>query len=163
MANINHLGLIALLFLFGTSFVAAEENCTPSKWGRDDQLGAANLVNPDRTLLAAALVKKGESHPLGIVIDPEMPAIPPRKLALQVVQPSQQYGRPTEELFGWPAIFNDDLAQLWWGIGPQLDGLGHMGEGDEFYNCNKAADISEMTGLTRLGIHQIPQWLVVAC
>lgn len=156
MALLYRLGLLVLLLFSGASLAAAEEKCTSSKWGPDDQLGAANLVNPERTLLAAALIKKGESHPLGIVIDPEMPAFPPRKLALQIVQPSQQYGRPTEELFGWPAIFNDDLAQLWWGIGPQLDGLGHMGEGDAFYNCNKAADISEMTGLTRLGIHQIP-------
>jgi hypothetical protein len=51
--------------------------CTPSKWGADDQLGAANYLTPERVLLATKLVKKGESHGLGIVIDPNMPAYPP--------------------------------------------------------------------------------------
>ncbi len=136
--------------------LAAEEHCKPSKWGVDDQLGGANHVSPENTLQAVKLVKRGESHPLGIVIDPNMPAFPPRKMMLQVVQPNQQNGRSLEKDFGWPAVFNDDVAQLWWGIGPQLDGLGHMGEHGVYYNCNKAEDFSLLTGLTKLGIHQIP-------
>ena len=33
------------------------------------------------------------------------------------------------------------------GIGSQIDGLGHMGEADEYYNCNKAQDFIEFSGL----------------
>lgn len=137
------------------SQLSAEE-CKPSQWGADDQIGAANRVTPENTLRAAKLIKKGESHPLGILIDPDMPAFSPRKMMLQVVQPNQQNGRSLKQDFGWDAVYNDDLAQLWWGIGPQLDGLGHMGENGAYYNCNKATDISQVTGLTRLGIHQVP-------
>ena len=40
--------------------------------------------------MATQLVKKGESHPLGIVVDPNMPAFSPRGMMLQIVQPGQQ-------------------------------------------------------------------------
>jgi len=33
------------------------QDCKPSKWGKDDQIGAANLVSPERTLMAAKLIK----------------------------------------------------------------------------------------------------------
>lgn len=146
--------LVAFLCVFAGA--ATAEQCPPSKWGADDEIGSANLVTAERTLLATQLVKKGETHPLGIVIDPNMPAFSPRKMMLQVVQPSQQYGRSLATDFGWPMIYNDDIASLWWGIGPQLDGLGHMGESGYYYNCNKGEEISELTGLTKLGIHQVP-------
>ena len=77
--------------------------CVPSKWGAEDQLGAANYVTPERVLLATKLVKKGESHGLGIVIDPNMPAYPPRYTQLQVVQPGQQLGFDTKATYGWAA------------------------------------------------------------
>ncbi|MEM8754261.1 MAG: cyclase family protein, partial [Pseudomonadota bacterium] len=86
---------------------------------------------------------------------PNMPAFPPRKMQLQVVQPGQQGGK-TLDGFGWPGSYNDDISQLWWGTGPQLDGLGHLGESDTDYNCNKGADFAELTGLTKLGIHTVP-------
>ena len=52
------------------------EDCEYSEWGRDDQIGAANRITPERTIAAASLVKTGASHPLGIVITPGMPAYP---------------------------------------------------------------------------------------
>jgi kynurenine formamidase len=112
-------------------------------------------VTPDQVKMAAGLVKKGESHPLGIVVDPNMPAFPPRGMMLQIVQPSQQSGRFRTE-FGWPIVYNDDVAQLWWGTGPQIDGLGHLGEEDMYYNCNMGVDFADISGLKALGVHAIP-------
>ena len=109
------------LALAATAAMATD--CKPSKWGKDDQIGAANLVTPDSVLAASKLIKKGETHPLGIVVDPNMPAFPPRKMMLQIVQPNQQYGRKMDKDFGWDIVYNDDVTQLWWGTGPQLDGL----------------------------------------
>ena len=105
--------------------VSAQE-CKPSKWGKDDEIGAANYVTPEQVLMAVKLVKKGQSHPLGIVVDPKMPAFPPRSTSLQIVQPGQHNGRGMTQDFGWPVVYNDDLAQLWFGTGPQIDGLGHL-------------------------------------
>jgi len=133
---------------------AAADECMPSPWGADDQIGAANRITTQRTATAAQLVKKGESHPLGIVIEPGMPAYPPRYTQLQVVQPLQQFNADLG--VGWEASSNDDVLQMWLGTGPQIDGLGHMGEAGEFYNCNQGKDFSVITGLTKLDISGIP-------
>ena len=76
---------------------ASAVDCKPSKWGAADTIGAANYVNPARVLAATKLVKKGESHPLGIVVEPGMPAFPPRTISLQVVAPGQHNGRELEQ------------------------------------------------------------------
>ncbi len=144
---------LSLALIVATSAVSADE-CVPSPWGADDQIGAANRVTPERTAAAAKLVKKGISHPLGIVIEPGMPAYPPRYTELQVVQPNQQFNADLG--VGWEASSNDDVLQMWLGTGPQLDGLGHMGEAGEFYNCNQGKDFSIITGLTKLDISGIP-------
>lgn len=143
--------------LFAIALIAIAEaglaaDCMPSRWGADDQIGNANLITQESVLSASRLIKVGKTYPLGIVIDANTPAFPPRSLALQVVQPGQQMGRAA-----FPnAIYNDDLVQMWLGIGPQLDGLGHLGSEGTYYNCNKAVDISDIKGLTRLGIETVP-------
>ena len=138
------------------SWAARADNCTHSKYGANDEIGAANLITPASVLAASKLIKKGETHPLGIVVDPNMPAFPPRKMMMQVVQPNQQWGRKMDKDFGWDIVYNDDVTQLWWGTGPQIDGLGHLGEAQEFYNCNNGQDFAALTGLKKLGIHGIP-------
>ncbi len=142
------------ILLTATSAMAAK--CKVSKWGAKDEIGAANYVTPKQVLMATKLVKKGQSHPLGIVIDSKTPAFPPRTLALQVVQPGQHNGRKLKKDFGWSMVYNDDLTQMWLGIGPQIDGLGHLGEDGVYYNCNKAEDFIHVTGLKKLGVHAIP-------
>ncbi|MCF8466422.1 MAG: cyclase family protein [Sneathiella sp.] len=141
---------VGMTFLAGA---AVAQECQPSKWGADDELGSANLVTPERTLAASKLIKQGKSVPLGIVIDAKTPAFPPRGLSLQVVQPSQQGG---QKLFAFNGNYNDDLVQLWLGIGSQIDGLGHLGSNGLYYNCNDEKEISQITGLTKLGTHNIP-------
>ena len=148
------LGTVAIMTMAAGSALAQE--CKPSKWGPDDEIGAANYVTPARVLAAIKLVKKGQSHPLGIVLDPKMPAFPPRSTSLQIVQPGQHNGRDLVQDWGWPAVYNDDLAQLWFGVGPQIDGLGHVGESGLYYNCNKAVDIVHITGLKKLSVDKIP-------
>jgi len=114
---------------FAIGFAASgafAQDCTPSKWGAEDQIGSANLVTNERTLEAAKLIKQGKSMPLGIVIGPDTPAFPPRSLNLQIVQPNQQGGQKLSAL-GYEGNYNDDIIQTWIGIGSQLDGLGHLG------------------------------------
>jgi kynurenine formamidase len=142
----------ACAFAAPASFAA---DCMTSKWGADDQIGSANLVSAENTLMAAKLIKQGKSVPLGIVIDPNTPAFPPRSLSLQVVQPNQQGGQKLTG-FGYPGNYNDDIIQTWLGIGSQIDGLGHLGEKGYYYNCLPETEISAITGLTKLGVHDVP-------
>ena len=147
--------LLGLALLCVSPFLMAED-CEYSEWGRDDQIGAANRITPERTIAAASLVKTGASHPLGIIITPGMPAYPPRYTQLQVVQPEHQYRTDASHKLGWKISANDDLVQMWLGTGPQIDGLGHLGEDGEFYNCHQGKDFAAITGLTKLDISQIP-------
>ena len=132
------------------------QDCKPSEWGPTDEIGAANYITPQSVLAATKLVKMGQTHPLGIVVEPGMPAFPPRSVSLQIVSPGQNNGRDLTKDFGWPAVYNDDLAQLWFGVGPQLDGLGHLGEKNLYYNCNHAFDFVTLSGLTKLGTDKVP-------
>jgi kynurenine formamidase len=133
----------------------AAQDCAPSKWGAEDEIGSANLMSPETVLAASKLIKRGKSVPLGIVIDSKTPAFPPRSLSLQVVQPGQAGGQKLTQ-FGYPGNYNDDLLQTWVGIGSQIDGLGHLGEKGLYYNCLNESEISQITGLTKLGVHNIP-------
>lgn len=132
---------------------AQAQDCKPSKWGPKDEIGNANLINAKSVLAAMKLVKQGKTHPLGIVIDSSTPAFPPRSLSLEVVQPNQQGG---QRLFAYKGSYNDDLVQTWLGIGPQIDGLGHLGQDGVYYNCNNEKDFAGITGLTKMGVHNIP-------
>lgn len=138
-----------------TATASFAQDCAPSKWGAEDQMGSANLVSDERTLEAAELIKQGKSMPLGIVIGPDTPAFPPRSLNLQIVQPNQQGGQKLSA-FGYEGNYNDDIIQTWIGIGSQLDGLGHLGENGMYYNCLDEKEISEIGGLTKLGTHAVP-------
>jgi len=140
---------------FTASTAAAAPDCVPSKWGAADEIGSANLVTPERVLAAAALITQGKSQPLGIVIDSSTPAFAPRGVSLQIVQPNQQGGRRLSE-FGYDGVYNDDVAHLWFGVGSQIDGLGHLGEDGMYYNCNDEKDFAALTGLTKLGVHNVP-------
>jgi kynurenine formamidase len=146
---------LAVTFSAGVS-VSAMAACEPSKWGKDDQIGAANYVTPEQVMMATKLVKKGETHPLGIVVYAGMPAFGTRTTSMQVVAPGQHNGRSMAGDFGWDITYLDDLAQLWFGTGPQIDGLGHLGEAGVYYNCNEAKDFMHIAGLKKMGTHAIP-------
>lgn len=145
-----------LVIAFALSFFAtanAAETCKPSRWGAEDEIGNANLMTPKSILKAAQLIRKGKTYSLGITVDPTTPAFAPRSMSLQVVQPGQQFGNAPNPNMS----YNDDIVQTWLGIGPQIDGLGHLGDADGmYYNCNDIRDFGDISGLTRLGIENIP-------
>jgi kynurenine formamidase len=146
------LQLALLLGVFSLPAVA-DSRCEPSRWGAGDEIGNANLITPASVLAASSLVTTGRTYSLGITIDSNTPAFAPRSMSLQVVQPGQQQGKPA-----FPnATYNDDVFIGWFGIGSQLDGLGHIGDAQGMhYNCFEAREIAEFTGLTRLGTHNVP-------
>lgn len=126
---------------------------TQSRWGADDQLGAANHMTTGRTKEAAALVTDGKVYSLGIVVGPDTPAFPPRRMSVTVLQPGQNGNSGLgENAF----TYNDDIFMGWLGIGPQIDGLGHSGEDHVYYGGRSYADFAPASGLTELGLDQLP-------
>ena len=61
-----------------------------SKWGPNDEKGAANLLNPQLALEAAKLMKTGKVYPLGVETNSKTPAFPPRSSTSRSCNP----GRP---------------------------------------------------------------------
>jgi kynurenine formamidase len=141
---------VALLASVGT---ASAQDWTKSKWGPNDEIGAANYMTPELVVKAASLVKTGKTYALGIPVDTKTPAYPPRTFKMTIVQPGQA-GSPG--LGPNKATYNDDILDTWVGIGSQLDGLGHLGIEHVYYNGNKLADFADPNGLKKLGIEKMP-------
>ena len=112
LSRLGVAGAVSIAIVLSNGALAQE--CEPSRWGPDDEIGAANYVTPERVLAATKLVNEGQSHPLGIVVDPKMPVFPPRSTSMQIVQPGQHNGRDLSQDFGWPLELLDlmDLTLL---------------------------------------------------
>jgi len=132
---------------------ASAQDWYPSKWGADDEIGAANLITPDSVLAASKLVTTGKTYNLGIVVDSKTPAFPPRSLSVTVLQPNQV---STTGLGPTKTTYNDDIFMGWLGIGPQIDGLGHIGIDHVYYNGHKDSDFAKADGLRKLGLEKLP-------
>lgn len=117
----------------------------PSRYGPDDQMGAANLVTPEVTLRALTLVKLGKVLSLGLELNDKSPGHPPRKF--------EHYALQT---IGTDNNNNDDLIDASLNVGTQIDGLGHLGIDGLYYNGNKWQDFVAMDGLKKLGVEHIP-------
>lgn len=139
--------------LLSSSAGAEEANWFPSKYGADDTLGAINNLSDAKTRKAAKLVKLGKSYALGVETGPDSPAYPPRSYSMTILQLDDGSGGT---LGSNKATGNDDLMNIWMGIGSQIDGLGHMGINHVYYNGNKAPDFVAVTGLTKLSIDRLP-------
>ena len=130
-----------------------QESCVPSRFGPADQTGNLHYVTPAKTLAATRLVTRGKAYRLGIETNKRTPAYPPRTFAITVVQPGQPLGAPIGPT---RTTYNDDIITGWVGIGSQIDGLGHLGIDNVYFNCNKAADFVTVEGLKKLGIETVP-------
>jgi kynurenine formamidase len=151
--RISSLALLAPFALVGISSPVMAQDWTKSKWGPNDEVGAANYITPELVVKAAQLVKVGKTYHLGIETNSKTPAFPPRSFKITVVQPGQA-GIPG--LGPNKTTYNDDIIDGWVGIGSQLDGLGHLGVEYVYYNGNKGADFADATGLKKLGIEKVP-------
>lgn len=149
----NTLVLCCVAALSAMTGPASAQDWTKSKWGPEDEIGAANNLSPEAVVKAAQLVKTGKTYPLGMIVDSKTPAYPPRSFKITVVQPGQA-GSPG--LGPNKATYNDDIIDSWVGIGSQIDGLGHLGVEHVYYNGNKLADFADPTGLKKLGIEKVP-------
>ena len=139
---------IVALIVFATS-IALGQSWYPSRWGADDQRGAANRITPAKVLEAKALITKGTIYQLGRVYESGMPMFGSRHYSLRIPQAFEMAGKNE-------GVFHDDIISGELGqIGTQFDGLGHFGIGQLFYNGNRRSDFAKAEGLTRLGIENV--------
>ena len=143
----------ALLFSLNVAHAAEAEKWYPSKYGAKDEIGALNLLNAESVLNAATLIKTGKTYPLAVPIDKNLPAFRHRSFHLTNIQPGEAGGTtmgPNK------FTFNDELVVGWTGVGTQLNGIGHIGIDNVYYNGNRAADFVTVEGVQKLGIEKVP-------
>jgi kynurenine formamidase len=129
--------------------IALGQSWYPSRWGADDQRGAANRITPAKVLEAKALITKGTIYQLGRVYESGMPMFGSRHYSLRIPQAFEMAGK-NEGVFH-DEVISGELGQ----VGTQFDGLGHLGIGQLFYNGNRRSDFAKAEGLTRLGIENV--------
>jgi kynurenine formamidase len=127
----------------------ADNQRCPSKWGKDDQRGAANLMSPETVLRAARLIRAGEVIELGHVLSSTMPLSAGRRFELETkrttMSPQSNRRGSNEELV---------IAEIGQ-VGTQFDGFAHQTVGNSLYNCFKVDEVSSRTGFTKLGIQNV--------
>ena len=144
--------LVALSFFES----AAAEDWYPSKWGKDDTLGAVNKITPAGIVAAAKLVKTGKRYALGQVTSRDTPAFGARTFRLYAVSHGGVFNGTSEPLGSSRITANDDWALVFMGVGSQIDGLGHLGVDHVYYNGNHVSDFFTPSGLKSLSTDQIP-------
>lgn len=144
----------ALLGSLSIGSAFAYEKCHKSKWGANDQIGALNNITKDNVLAASKLIKQGKTMRMGIETSTKTPAFPPRSYSITIVRPGQDY--EGQSLGNTKTNYHDDILNTWVGIGTQLDGLGHIGIDNTYYNCTPGSEITGISGLKKFGIETVP-------
>lgn len=131
--------------------VLSAQDWAPSQYGADDRIGAANNLSPERVLDAAKLISTGKVYSLGIDTEEGAPAYGGRTYEIDIVASGANV-----EVGADVVTSNDERVRTSFGIGSQIDGLGHLGIGNQYYNGLTAAEIVGDSGLLELGTHDIP-------
>ena len=120
----------------------------PSRWGKDDQVGATNWMGPRTTLDAVSLIKTGKVYSLGRVYEFGMPLFGQRAWVLRIP------GNPTGGAYGKnQTIWHDEILTTEIGqVGTQFDGLGHIGCRVEGGQSDKSKEIY-YNGITGVDLH----------
>jgi kynurenine formamidase len=127
---------------------APAQRC-PSKWGADDERGAANHMNAQNVLRASKLIKTGEMIELGWVLSSDMPLVGTRRFDMHTKRTTGPMG--SNKRYSNEELVITELGQ----VGTQLDMFSHQGIDGLLYNCIKIDDVATRSGFTKLGVDKI--------
>lgn len=151
MQNKNQKKLIAALIAISLPAAALAQDWVPSRYGAEDRIGAANNLSPDIVLEAARLITTGKAYSLGITTAEDSPAYGTRTYRIDIVESGANVPVGADVMTS-----NDERVTTSFGIGSQIDGLGHLGIGNQYYNGLTSEQIVADGGLAELGTHTIP-------
>jgi kynurenine formamidase len=145
------LGALAL-----TPVAFAQSDCTktvpPSPFGKDDQTGATNRVTAAVTKAAAAETQTGKVTTLTNVLTDGVPLFGTRfsKTILTAT------GLAPGGALGENALtYMEDTWLSQSHVGTHLDGVGHIGRADCYYNQNAMGKFINQNNMTRLGLEHL--------
>ncbi len=134
----------------------AQTDCTklvpPSPFGKDDQTGATNRVTPSVTKAAAAEIQTGKVTTLTNPLVDGVPLFGSRftKTILTAVSlaPGAAYGENN-------LTYMEDTWLSQSHVGTHLDGMGHIGRGDCYYNQTPMGKFINQNNMTKLGLEHL--------
>jgi kynurenine formamidase len=125
------------------------ERC-PSKWGKDDQRGTANMMTAQSVAQAAKLIKTGEVFEPGAVLSPDT-----RESFINEGRQFNIYTKVSPPIPNARQVQEELVVTELGQIGTQIDAFSHQMWGDSFYNCFKLGEIGTRNGFKKLGVEHI--------
>src|SRR5437899_2631441 len=146
----------AVLLLVSAAAAVAQPDCTklvpPSPWGPNDQTGATNRVTPAVTKAAAAEIQEGKVVPMSYPLVDGVPLFGTRFtktiLTATSLAPGASFGE--NEL-----TYMEDTWLSQSHVGTHLDGLGHIGRKDCYFNQIAMGKFINQNMMTKLGLEHL--------
>jgi kynurenine formamidase len=149
--------LTAVLLVFASASVAlAQSDCSkivpPSPWGPNDETGATNRVTPAVTKAAAAEIQEGKVVAMSWILKDGIPLFGTRFtktiLTATSLAPGGAFGE--NEL-----TYMEDTWLSQSHVGTHLDGMGHIGRKDCYYNQTAMGKYINQNYITKLGLEHL--------
>lgn len=140
--------VVIFLVVFAVNQLKAED-WYPSRYGANDEIGAANNLSEETVKNAADLVESGKVYSLAVNLNSSWPATRGRAFHLSVNSVISPLG--PNMLTG-----HDDLLISHLALGTSVDGFGHVGINYRYYNGLTEEEVYSPTGLKKLGLHKMP-------
>jgi kynurenine formamidase len=148
---------LSALALFGNLSIAhAQADCKtlvkPSPFGPDDQIGATNRITPAVTKAAAAEIQTGAVVPMAYDLVDGVPLFGTRftktMLTTFALVPGAEYGKNK-------LSYMEDTYLSQSHVGTHIDGMGHIGIQDCYYNQTPMGKFITQNGIKKLGLENL--------
>ena len=144
------------LLLVSASAAVAQTDCTklvpPSPWGPNDQTGATNRVTPAVTKAAAGEIQEGKVVPMSYPLVDGVPLFGTRFtktiLTATTLAPGAALGENQ-------LTYMEDTWLSQSHVGTHLDGLGHIGRKDCYFNQIAMGKFINQNMITKLGLEHL--------
>ena len=127
-------------------------------WGKDDQLGAVNYLEPKHIVKAAKLIKEGKVFSLAIPLDATGPVFPSRIAPQHLMVATGADYAAGQPAYAGKMKFADDYIYMALQGSTQWDALSHAWYDSTLYNGVPETDIRSSPiagGATKLGIENV--------
>jgi kynurenine formamidase len=127
----------------------------PSRWGKDDEVGALNAIHYSDVLKAMSLVKKGKVYDLGRIIEAGIPSHPFHGPIMILTYHRQAEDLRSSGKTNTAGGMNTRL-EMSDHTGTHLDGLNHISISERLYNGYDADTLTGAAGTSKLGMEKTP-------
>ena len=146
----------AIIILASASLAFAQSDCKtlvpPSPWGPNDQTGATNRITPAVTKAAAAEIQEGKVVVMSFPLTDGVPLFGTRFtktiLTATSLAPGAAYGENQ-------LTYMEDTWLSQSHVGTHLDGMGHIGRKDCYFNQTPMGKYINQNNMTRLGLEHL--------